>query len=179
MAKLLVTADIHGSLDAWRRIRNILKPGDTLAVAGDLFDTRYGDRSSPDYNPGQIRDEFLGLGREAIETHIVYGNCDDPGYLDDFLPRTRFDFQGYAFFMNHGHIYLPDLTDIHVIIEGHSHTPRLDTLFDMVFLNPGSPSRPRNSAPGYALVENGVIQLLELPKHRVLDRLALDQGSAG
>lgn len=173
MAKLLVTADIHGSLSAWKRILKQLEPGDTLAVAGDLFDTNYGDRSSPDFKPDLIRRDLTRLSRESMTTHVVYGNCDAEDYLEDFQPQIQFEFQGISYCLSHGHLFLPELTDVHVVIEGHSHTPRLDTLFGMIFLNPGSPSRPRNSAPGFAVVEDGVIRLMELSKDKVLARLSI------
>lgn len=174
MAKLLVTADIHGSISAWKRLMKFIKPHDSLAVAGDLFDIRYGDRSSSDFKPDIIKKEILGLSRESVCVHYVYGNCDLENYLEGFSFQTMFEFDGFSYFLNHGHLPLPDISDAHVIIEGHSHTPRLDSLFGKIFLNPGSPSLPRNSLPGFAIVENGRIQLLELTKGKVLDELSLN-----
>lgn len=173
MTKLLVTADIHGSISAWKRLKKYLKPGDSLAVAGDLFDTRYGDRMSGDFRPDIIKKEFLDLSREQILVHYVYGNCDLEDYLKGFSLQTLFEFDGFSFLLNHGHLPLPDISDVQVIIEGHSHTPRLDTFFGKVFLNPGSPALPRNSLPGFALVQNGRIQLIELTKGKVLDEFTI------
>jgi len=173
MAKLIAAADIHGSISSWKRLKKFLKSGDSLAVAGDLFDTRYGDRSSADFRPDIIKKEFLDLSREQINVHYVYGNCDLEEYMEGFSFQTMFEFDGFSFLLNHGHLPLPDIYDVHVIIEGHSHTPRLDTLFGKIFLNPGSPSLPRNSLPGFAVVENGHIQLRELTKGKVLDEITI------
>lgn len=173
MPKLIVTADIHGSFSAWRNIVQILKKGDALAVAGDLFDTRYGDWDSSDYEPEKIRDEFLNLSKNDIDTHIVRGNCDHPDFINDFELHKHFYFQGFSFFMSHGHRPLPEISDVDVVIEGHSHKQRLATMFGMVFLNPGSPERPRRSHPGYAIFEDRTVKLIKLPKHKVLDKIVM------
>jgi len=55
MAKLIITADIHGSHGCWLTLTNLLKPDDTLIIAGDLFDTKYGSYSNTDYNPEIIK----------------------------------------------------------------------------------------------------------------------------
>ncbi len=168
MGVLLVTADIHGSLSAWIKLSRQLKPGDCLSVAGDLFDTRYGDMASRDFKPDVIRKEFAGLSKSGVSTHYVYGNCDDEHYMEGYGHFTSFVFEGHSYFMSHGHLPLPDTTGTHVIIEGHSHVPFLDTLYGLVFLNPGSPVRPRRSPPSYARVEHGLIRIHDFMSDRVI-----------
>ena len=51
MNKLIVTADVHGSFGSWLTLKQLMKPGDKLVIAGDLFDTRYGNYSNPDFQP--------------------------------------------------------------------------------------------------------------------------------
>ena len=46
MPKLIVTADVHGSFSSWLTIKALLKNQDQLAIAGDLFDTKYGSFSN-------------------------------------------------------------------------------------------------------------------------------------
>jgi putative phosphoesterase len=147
-----------------------LNPGDTLAVAGDLFDTRYGSNGS-DYNPERIRSEFLTLKNTR---HYVYGNCDTDDFLKGYDYQASFTFEGLPIILNHGHRSLPDLTDYRIVIEGHSHVPRLDTLMGMIFLNPGSPILPRNGFPSYAVIENGSIQIVSLPDDDVVSHLVID-----
>ena len=58
MGKLIVTADIHGSYTSWLTMKNLLKPSDKLAVAGDLFDTKYGNFSNTDFQPESIKNDL-------------------------------------------------------------------------------------------------------------------------
>jgi len=46
MPKLIVTADIHGSYSSWLTIKALLGSNDKLVIAGDLFDTKYGNFSN-------------------------------------------------------------------------------------------------------------------------------------
>lgn len=175
MARLLITADIHGSISLWNHLIARLMPGDSFAIAGDLFDTRYGDRASSDFKPDIIRKELEGLKRKGITVHYVYGNCDEERYLEGYGFVKLFEFEGVTFFMAHGHRPLPDITNADVIIEGHSHTPRLATLFGKIFLNPGSPTLPRYSEPSVAVFENGVITVMELETGQVLADLNIKE----
>lgn len=170
MARLVITADIHGSLKAWNSIRSLVGPSDHLAVAGDLFDTVYGTPGTDDYHPDFIRNDFMALGLRA---HYVYGNCDREEDLNGYGYQTEFMFEGFSILMNHGHRPLPDLTDYHIIIEGHSHIPRLDSLMGKIFMNPGSPTYPRSSHRTYAIIETGQIRIMELSRHCMLSTLDL------
>lgn len=171
MAKLIVTADIHGSKRAWDKITGLLTQDDGLAVAGDLFDTVYGSAGDPDYRPDYIKKNLKKL---PCPLYYVYGNCDQGDYVEGFDYQTDFHFDGLCIFLNHGHYKLPDLTDYHIIIEGHSHIPRLDTLMGKVFLNPGSPTHPRIEFGTYAALENRVITLNEFKTDRILMDLDLN-----
>ncbi|GAB6094488.1 phosphodiesterase [Desulfatiferula olefinivorans] len=170
MARLVITADIHGSLRAWNGIVQMVGPSDHLAVAGDLLDTVYGNPGSDDYHPQRIRKDFTALGPRA---HYVYGNCDREEDLPGYGYQSGFMFEGLSILLSHGHRPLPDLTDFHVIIEGHSHVPRLDSLMGKIFLNPGSPTHPRSSQGTYALIENGRIMIKDFSRRRTLSLLVL------
>ena len=174
MAKLVVTADIHGSLNGWKRIKKLLKSGDSLAIAGDLFDTRYGSGHSADFKPDIIRKDFLNLSEKSVKTYYVYGNCDQEDYFKGFFPQLFFEFDGLPILLNHGHLHAPDLSDVQILIEGHSHIPRLDTMFGKIFLNPGSPSRPRNSVATYAVIENKRICIMDMIRNKVIADLSLN-----
>lgn len=166
--QLIITADIHGHLPTWRLIKARLKPGDGLAVAGDLFDTVYG-KSHPEFDPVTIRDEFIAL---AGPTWYVCGNCDHPDFFSGAYTRD-FTWEERSFLMAHGHRPLPDLTDADIVIQGHTHVPRLGTLMGKVFLNPGSPVMPRSGNECFARLSGDLLELVELHSNRVMDRLDL------
>ncbi|SCY33302.1 YfcE family phosphodiesterase [Desulfoluna spongiiphila] len=166
--QLIITADIHGHLPTWRLIKAQLKPGDGLAVAGDLFDTVYG-KSHPDYDPDTIRHEFKAL---AGPTWYVCGNCDHPDFFSGELTAS-FSWEGTTLLLAHGHRHLPDLTDYDIVVQGHTHVSRLDTLMGKVFLNPGSPARPRGGHQGFARLTGTRLELVDLASGKVVDHLDL------
>lgn len=97
----------------------------------------------------------------------VQGNCDNKWEWTDLgidLPLYRTcSFGGLKIFISHGHLYsdpesagLSD-ADYDVVINGHSHVNDIkEQVVDskrIIFLNPGSPSRPRGySKPSYARI---------------------------
>ncbi len=170
MSRLFITADIHGSYSAWSTITEAMNPDDRLAIAGDLFDTVYGSDGHPDFQPELIRDELENL---SANRYYVYGNCDSAGFFPNQEMQLAFRFQGFTFLLNHGHIHLPDLTDFDIIIEGHSHIARLETIMGKVFLNPGSPIFPRKNGPSYAVFENGSLRIVDAENGQILNSLAL------
>ncbi|WP_300672947.1 YfcE family phosphodiesterase [Desulfoluna sp.] len=165
---LIITADIHGHLPTWRLIKAQLKPGDGLAVAGDLFDTVYG-RAHPEFDPFTIREEFQAL---ANPTWYVCGNCDQPDFYSGEL-SLAFSWEEKTLLLAHGHSHLPDLTDYDIVIQGHTHVSQLDTLMGKVFLNPGSPVIPRGGHQGFARLSDNRLELVELPGGRVVEQLDL------
>lgn len=170
MGKLVVSADIHGSKEAWRKITSLLRPQDSLAIAGDLFDTIYGSTMEKDFQPDFIKKNIRKL---PCPLYYVYGNCDQREYMTGYDTQTSFVFDGLSVLLNHGHLRLPDLTDYQLIIEGHSHMPRLDWMMGKVFLNPGSPTHPRIEFGTYATVENLVVRICHFETGKVLSDLDL------
>ena len=97
----------------------------------------------------------------------VQGNCDNRWSWTDLgldLPLYRtYTFRGLRIFISHGHYYCDpqsaglENTDFDLVITGHSHVNDMHTEIvsgkEIIFLNPGSPSRPRGrSAASYALI---------------------------
>ena len=161
MPKLIITADIHGFLGSWLTIRNLLKKKDSLAVAGDLFDTKYGSWSNSDFAPDQIKKEIDKLENRFF---YVYGNCDTASYSPGYDKQLIFTYHGKRILLHHGHrpIRKNDTGKIDIIIQGHTHLCSLEKRGGMVYLNPGSLSLPRNGMHTYAVLENNILRLVEL-----------------
>ena len=165
---LIITADIHGHLPSWRAVTAQLRPGDGLAVAGDLFDTIYGN-DGDEYDPITIRRELKALPGPHW---YVCGNCDHPDFFSGAL-TTTIAWQGRRLLLAHGHRPLPDLSEFDVVIQGHTHVSHLGSLMGKVFLNPGSPARPRGGHQGFARLTGSLIELVALPLGQVVGRLDL------
>ena len=97
----------------------------------------------------------------------VQGNCDNKWEWTDLgmdLPLYRTcSFGGLKIFISHGHMYTDPSSaglydkDFDIVINGHTHVNSLsEQILDgkqIVFMNPGSPSRPRGySKPSYGTI---------------------------
>jgi len=159
MAKLIVTADIHGSYNSWLTMENLLKPDDKIAIAGDLFDTKYGNYNSPDFQPDAIRES---LNRFKHQFHYVYGNCDTPSFFPGFDPTAKFNAFNKQIFLHHGHRPYRHCKDIDIIIQGHTHSCYLERENRQIFMNPGSITYPRNGTYTYGVIDNTSASIVEL-----------------
>lgn len=200
MQKLVVTADVHGSYSTWLTIKDMLNPGDALAVAGDFFGTRYPSYKYSDYQPERILEE---LSEFQNPFYFVYGNCDlssfSPGYQDSLI----FDFIGWKIFLHHGERFVNQITsdilssDVNLVIQGHTHVFALEKINysknhkeqnqqskghniqkqnnqrQMIFLNPGSLSEPRTSFYTYAVVDSNAINIIDIKTSTSLKTISI------
>lgn len=160
MKRVLVFADLHGCLSAWLTVQALAGPGDAVAIAGDLFDTRYGSYNEPDFAPDQIRSTIADLD---FKLFYIYGNCDVEGFCKGFSHELSFKAFNKTIFMHHGHrdtLAIPRGTDI--IIQGHTHLPHLEKTQNYIHLNPGSIAVPRNGTATFAVIDSNNISLMEL-----------------
>ena len=152
---LLVASDVHSSDQCFEKLAEIASVKNCLAFlyAGDL----------------DIENYFIAQSVQ-LRNYVflpVQGNCDNRWSWTDVnldLPMYRAcSFGGMRIFISHGHLYgcpssvgLVD-NDFDLVITGHSHCSSISHEFidgkRIIYLNPGSPSRPRGgSKPSYALV---------------------------
>jgi len=160
MKRLLVFSDLHGYLPAWLTVKALAGPGDAVAIAGDLFDTRYGNYNEPDFAPDQIRSMIADLD---FKLFYIYGNCDVEGFCKGFSHELSFQAFNKTIFMHHGHqdtLRIPQGTEI--IIQGHTHLPHLEKIQNCIHLNPGSIALPRNNTPTFAVIDSNSVSLIAL-----------------
>ena len=161
--KFLIASDLHGSafwcrklLDAYRA-----EQADRLILLGDLL--YHGPRNDlPDeYAPKQVIAMLSEVQRDIL---CVRGNCDAeveqmvlpfPVMADyAFLPVGQ-----RLMFITHGHVFntahLPPLHPGDILLHGHTHVPKCEPFADVMYLNPGSVSMPKeNTWHGYMLLED-------------------------
>ena len=108
--------------------------------------------------------------RHAIKSQIlcVRGNCDaevDQMMLE-FPITADFAFlavDGLRIYATHGHVFHPDhlppLQPGDILLFGHTHVPFQEKRGEVLCLNPGSVSIPKQQTPhSYMALENGVFQ---------------------
>lgn len=162
--KYMIASDIHGSfIYCTEMCRQYEKEGaDRLILLGDLL--YHGPRNDlPDgYEPKKVISLLNELKREIF---AVRGNCDtevDQMVLEFpiLADYAVFDIKGRAMYVSHGHVYnetkLPPLKNGDILLNGHTHTPKVTEHEEYIYLNPGSVSIPKeNSKRGYMIYEDG------------------------
>lgn len=176
---LLIASDVHNDDQSFETLAKMAESENCLALlyAGDL------DVENCLINAALRCRNFVFIP--------VQGNCDNRwSWTDlglDLPPYRTCSFNGLKIFLTHGHMYsspsavgLSD-KDFDIVITGHSHVNSLEKQIidgkEIVFLNPGSPSRPRGySKASYAKAifrENGLtsFEIRALNSDRLLSQV--------
>lgn len=163
--KYLIASDIHGSayycekvIDDYRSER-----ADKLLLLGDIL--YHGPRNDlpVEYAPKKVI-EMLNPLKDSIL--CVRGNCDtevDQMVLN-FPILAEYCLLSYGktmIFATHGHKYntsnLPPLSAGDILLHGHTHVPKCEKFGDIIYINPGSVSIPKeDSHHGYMIFDEGV-----------------------
>lgn len=160
--KWMIASDLHGSAHYCRLLWDAYKNegAKKLLFLGDLL--YHGPRNDlpKDYAPKAVIAMFNEHKEDVL---CVRGNCEaevDQMVLDFpvLADYAWLEIQGYRIFATHGHLFggKPPLRTGEVLLHGHTHVPRLETVNGITILNPGSLSIPKENSPhSYMTLENG------------------------
>ena len=170
--KILIASDIHGDIEATRRILDIFdKLGcEKLLLLGDIL--YHGPRNNlPEaYSPK----EAIGLlNKRAADIVAVKGNCDaDVESMVLAFPIESYYHilypDGLTVFVTHGHKFNtgmpPRINEGYILLHGHTHIPTIERFGDgNVYINPGSVSMPKCDNPKtFAVYENRTFTIYRL-----------------
>ena len=142
MTRVLVIADTHNKLP--QQILELAANADEIWHLGDVCDD-------------WIVDELRALGPPLT---LVRGNCDSNYEWPLVCDLTR---NGVRFRLQHISPSPRQPVDCDILLHGHTHVPRDETIGGVRFLNPGCVTRPNRGAPPSVaflkLGENGEIDL--------------------
>lgn len=178
--KIGFISDTHGSLSAWRLAYPYLADSDLILHCGDVL--YHGPRNPlPEgYDPQGLVAELNALATPMV---IVRGNCDadidqmlldyplESPYAHIFTPKT-------AILAHHGHNE-PALKKMfpryQLVVSGHTHLPGIRKESSIIYLNPGSPSLPKNDPriPTIALMDGELLTLLDIQTGQSLETMNL------
>ena len=179
--RILIASDLHGSLSSLHFLvekAKELKP-DQLVLLGDLV--YHGPRNPlPDnYDTRNVLSDINALNQLPCPITAVRGNCDAEVDLAQ-LPfpvseNAWLEVDGLRIFASHGH-RLPEIPPIPyniplntILLRGHTHSPRGETLHDFHFWNPGSLSLPKGgSSRSYGIYENRTFRVYTMSDELVL-----------
>ena len=169
--KFFVVSDIHGdSYWAQKAVDTFNAEGaDRFVLLGDVL--YHGPRNDlpENYAPKKVIEILNPLADKIL---AVRGNCE--AEVDQMVLKFPC-MADYAyivsgettFFLTHGHLYNDDtlksyISEGTVVLSGHTHVTVDEVKDGIRFMNPGSPSIPKNgSRPSYIVIEDGNAQLKE------------------
>lgn len=143
--KILIVSDTHKKNQNYQAVVEKEKPLDMVLHCGDTEGSEY-------------------LIREVAEcpTHIVLGNND---FFSDLDREKEFMLGNYKVWLTHGHNYYVSMGNemlkeearsrgIDLVVYGHTHKPVIDRTGDIIAINPGSLTYPRQDGrlPSYIIV---------------------------
>ena len=150
--KIMFISDIHGISDNLGKIREKYKEFkcNKLVILGDI----YNNYNYYDNNKDKVQ-EFLNDFKDSLI--CVRGNCDSLTDLYDIptQPIKELDLiktNNLDIYITHGHIYNEDNWDREntILIQGHTHRPKISKKDNNIYINPGSISLPRgDNLPSY------------------------------
>lgn len=176
--RILIASDLHGSHSSLGFLLDriqALKP-DMLTLLGDLV--YHGPRNPlpAGYDTQSMLADINQI--HGIPVTAVRGNCDaevDVAHMPFPMPDYAWiNTDNLRILACHGHHLpenppLPGIPEGTVILRGHSHVPRAETVNGFHFWNPGSMSLPKAGFPrSYGLYEDGVFRVLDFDGNEIL-----------
>lgn len=175
--KLIIASDLHGSAPAvellMRRIEE--HSPDRVLLLGDLL--YHGPRNDLPcgYAPKKVLALLNSIANQAI---AVRGNCDSEvdQMVLDFPCMADFaliEADGHLLYATHGHLCnkTPDnhplLKKGDAFLSGHTHLKTLDFLEDVLHVNPGSTSIPKDGSASFGVYDTGTFTLMSLDNSSV------------
>ncbi len=143
--KILIVSDTHGSNELYLQLIERLKPLDAVIHCGDTDGKDQTILMSPD-----------------CPVYLVQGNND---FFSDAPREQEFTIGRYRVLLTHGHHYYISMGNeilkqearargCDIVMYGHTHRPVIDTSSDVIAINPGSLTYPRqeNRRPSYIIM---------------------------
>ncbi|MDE7213080.1 MAG: phosphodiesterase, partial [Anaeroplasmataceae bacterium] len=145
--KYLIFSDLHGSAKSSEYIINtfIEQKCDQMICLGDVL--YHGPRNDiPEfYAPKQVIALLNPLAEKIL---CIQGNCDaevDQMVLNFKLYKSKnIRLNGKKCHLEHGHHLEEGIKDADVVLYGHTHIPVLEKIGDVLYINPGSITLPKN-----------------------------------
>ena len=144
--KILIVSDTHKRLRNFDIALDRVGPVDMLLHLGDV-------EGNADYIEAAA----------GCPTYIVSGNND---FFSDLPREITLDIGSYKVWVTHGHNYYVSMGNetikkeaidrgVDIVLYGHTHRPVIDIDDDIIAVNPGSLSYPRQEGrqPSYAIME--------------------------
>lgn len=179
--KIGVISDTHGSLYFFEKAMHLLSDCELILHAGDIL--HHGRQQAE----GGFSPMNLSLTLESMD-HIVFarGNCDsslDQNALSHPLhfPYILLEKSNHRILLCHGHhaagrddlIRQAKKLSATILIYGHTHAKELSRSDQLIILNPGSTTLPRDGIHSAAIIQPNRIALIDIQTGKQLQSMQL------
>ena len=173
--KYLIFSDIHGSKYYTQKVIDVFykEKCDKIIILGDVL--YHGPRNDlpKDYNPKEVITMLNNLSDKII---CVKGNCDaevDEMVLDFKIEKEYILNDSLNVYLTHGHHLdfnnLSPLDNIDIVLYGHTHMHKIETINNIAYINPGSISIPKGDLiNSFAIMENKTISIYDFSFNLIL-----------
>ena len=144
--KVLIVSDTHRRNENYIKVLEQVSPVDMVIHCGDIEGS-----------------EYLIAQSAGCPVQMVTGNND---FFSDLPREKEFNVGRYKVWLTHGHNYYVSMGNenlkhearmhgVDIVIYGHTHKPVVDIEDDIIAVNPGSLTYPRqeNRKPSYIIME--------------------------
>lgn len=178
--RILIASDLHGSMSSLRFLLDRAKDmnPDMVVMLGDLV--YHGPRNPlpQGYDTMSMLETMPDMASLQVPVCAVRGNCDgevDVNLLPFPMPQKAWlNVDSLEIYACHGHRIpanppIPGIKKGTVILRGHTHIPRGETIDGIHFWNPGSLSLPKGGSPrSFGIYEDGLFRVLDMEGREVL-----------
>ena len=144
--RILIISDTHRQNDNYFRVLDMYDPFDLVIHCGDVEGSEYAISEST-----------------GCPVRMVAGNND---FFSELPREQEFMLGGYKVWLTHGHSYYVSMgnetickeaaaRDVDIVMYGHSHKPVVEITDEVIAVNPGSLTYPRQEGrrPSYVIME--------------------------
>lgn len=172
--KLLFIADIHGIKTNLIEVEKFFYKNkcDYLVILGDIFNNGY---YVYDYDKRFIKKYLLSFGNKLI---VVKGNCDtDKDFKElNIKPSSLKEIatEKQKIYITHGHLYNESNWDKEntILIQGHTHFPKIVESPTTTYIYVGSISKPRgNSSPSFLYYNEESFIIYDINGEKIAEKL--------
>lgn len=174
--RYLIVSDIHGSSDSATKVQELWKTKkfDKILCLGDLL--YHGPRNDlpKNYEPKKVISIFNELKDNIL---MVEGNCE--AYVDSmvldfpFFKIAAVDYSGLMIYLTHGHFINPEHplnVSSGIVLYGHTHIYKSEKVSNVLYLNPGSMTLPKEGTKrSYAVIDGDYYSVYDFNDEKIFD----------
>ncbi|QQK07463.1 phosphodiesterase [Miniphocaeibacter halophilus] len=179
--KIGILSDTHGDIVQTKKVLKILQDCEYIIHCGDVL--YHGPRNDlpKNYNPRDLATYLSKL--ENI--YYIRGNCDsdvdEMVIKKDLKSKSRvFNFGKYTIFAIHGYEETEEKRiekarefNANIVVSGHTHVKVLKKIDNIIVINPGSTTIPKDGTSSCAIINNKTIDLINIEDNSIIDSLII------